>query len=25
LRRGLDDALLAFFKDKGIAVRNLES
>ncbi len=24
LRRGLDDALLAFFKDKGMAVRNLE-
>ncbi len=25
LCRGLDDAFLAFFKDKGIAVRNLES
>ena len=25
LRRGLDDALLAFFRDKGMAVRSLES
>ena len=25
LRRSLDDAFLAFFKDKGMAVRNLES
>ena len=25
LRRGLDDAFLAFFKDKGMSVRSLES
>jgi hypothetical protein len=25
LRSGLDDAFLAFFKDKGMSIRNLES